>query len=56
MKKGIELKSGIQALGANASCVKFVDEKRSTNGLKLMSVAGPHFHEWAFENPEEDLR
>lgn len=49
VKKGIELVSPIQNLGANASCVRFVDEQRSGNGLKLMVAAGRRIEGWAFE-------
>ena len=49
VKKGVELKSGIKNLGANAACVRFVDEQRSRDGLKVMVAAGPAIEEWAFE-------
>ncbi|KAF6221607.1 hypothetical protein HO133_001573 [Letharia lupina] len=51
VKKGVELECRIKNLGANAACVRFVDEQRSGNGLKLMVAAGPRIDGWAFEGP-----
>ena len=48
VKKGMELKSGIKNLCANAACVRFVDEQRSMDGLKVMVAAGPVIEEWSF--------
>ena len=53
IKKGVELVSGIKNLGANAPCVKFVDEQRSGNGLKVLVGAGSRIESWAFEAPGE---
>ena len=53
VKQGVELKSGIKTFGANAACVRFVDEQRSGVGLKLMVAAGPKIDEWAFEGSRE---
>ena len=54
IKKGVELQSGIRNLGANAPCVRFVDEQRSGNGLKVMVAAGLRIEGWAFEDSGEE--
>ena len=53
VKKGVELGCGIKSLGANAPCVRFVDEESSGDGLKLMVAVGPRINAWAFEGPGE---
>ena len=53
VKQGVELKSGIRTFAANAECVRFVDEQRSGDGLKLLVAAGPKIDEWAFEGSME---
>lgn len=54
VKNGVELASGMKNLAVNAACVKFVDEQRSGNGLKLMVAAGPKIEGWAFEGSGKD--
>ena len=54
VKQGVELKFGIKAFGANAACVRFVNEQRSRGGLNLMVAAGPNVDEWAFEGSREN--
>ena len=53
VKKGLELVTGIRNLGASAVCVRFVDEQRSGNELKLLVAAGPRIDAWAFEGHGE---
>ena len=40
---------GTKRLEKNAACVRFVDEERSGEGLKLMVSAGYNIDELAFE-------
>ena len=47
VKKGAELVSGIKNLSGNAACVRFVDEQKSGDGLKLMVAAGESIDAWA---------
>ena len=41
VKGDVGLAAGIKNHGVNAACVRFVDEQRSGNGLKLMVAAAP---------------
>ena len=40
VKRGVESVSSIKSVERNAVSVRFVDEQRSGNGLKLMVAAG----------------
>ena len=48
VKKGVELSSGISARFGNYTCVRFVDEQRSGEALKLMVATGPMIEWWSF--------
>ena len=48
VKKGVELKSEIHNGLRNYTCVRFVDEQRSGEGLKLMAGAGSGIQWWSF--------
>lgn len=53
IKKGAELQSGNKNMGANASCVRFVDEQRYGYELKVMVAAGLRIEGWALKGPGE---
>ena len=53
VKKGVELVPGIRNLNANAASIKFVDEQRSGNGLKLLVASGPRIDSYGFEDSEQ---
>lgn len=53
VKQGVELKFGIKPFGANAACVRIVNEQRPGDVLNLMMTAGPYIDEWAFEGSRE---
>ena len=54
VKRGLELDSGIKDLGSNAVCVRFVDEKKSRSGLKLMVAVNHTINEYIFEGAEDE--
>lgn len=45
VKQGVELKFEIKPFGANAACVRFVNEQRSGDGLNVMMTARPNINE-----------
>ena len=53
VKNGVELMFGGRNICENAACVRFVDEQRSGNGLKLITAAGPRIDGWTLEAPGE---
>ena len=53
VKRGLELESDI-GLGNDAVCVRFVEEKMSRSGLKLMAASDCTMNEYIFEGGEEE--
>ena len=53
VKQGVELNTRIRDVFAKFSCVRFVDEQMSGEGLKLMVAAGSRIDWWTFEGPRE---
>ena len=54
VKRGLELDSSVKDLGSNAVCVRFVDEKMSGSGLKLMVAVNHTINEYVFEGAEDE--
>ena len=47
-KSNVELYSRIEDPNENYTCVKFVQEEKSGEALKLMAAVGPRIEWWSF--------